>query len=84
MQVLSDECSSPAKDTTGAVEAIRNLHLVRGSEVKSRAAALVQPRDILIITPATFRERLDAKRLQAKATQVRELLPDLSRLDKLE
>lgn len=46
-KVLSGECSSPAKDTTGAVEAIRNLHLVRDSAIKSRTAALVQLRSFL-------------------------------------
>ena len=34
-KVMSGECSSSAKDTTGAVGFIRNLHLVRDSAVKS-------------------------------------------------
>ncbi|MDQ1594435.1 MAG: transposase [Arthrobacter pascens] len=38
-KVLSGECSDPAKDTTGTVEAIRNLHLVRDSAIKARSAA---------------------------------------------
>lgn len=80
-KVLSGECSSPAKDTSGAVEAIRNLHLVRDSAIKSRTAALVQLRDILVTAPGSLKERLCAKTLQAKAMQARSLRPDLARLD---
>lgn len=83
-KVLSGECSSPAKDTTGSIEAIRNLHLVRDSAIKSRTAALVQLRDILVTAPGTLRQRLDAKTLQAKATQARSLRPDLDRLNQPE
>lgn len=83
-KVLSGECSSPAKDTTGAVEAIRNLHLIRDSAVKSRTATLVQLRDILVTAPAALRGRLNAKTLQAKAMQARSLRPDLVRLDEPE
>ncbi|XKH52868.1 transposase [Citricoccus nitrophenolicus] len=80
-KVMSGECSSPAKDTTGAVEAIRNLHLLRDSAVKSRAAALVQLRDVLVTAPTGMRERFDARTLEGKATQARALRPDSSRLD---
>ncbi|HET7415484.1 MAG TPA: IS110 family transposase [Arthrobacter sp.] len=80
-KVMSGECASPAKDTTGAVEAIRNLHLVRDSAVKSRSAALVQLRDVLLTAPAGMRERLNAKTLEAKATQARALRPDSTRMD---
>jgi transposase len=80
-KVLSGQCSSPAKDTTGAVEAIRHLHLVRDSAIKSRTAALVQLRDILVTAPGSLKERLGAKTLQGKATQARSLRPDMARLD---
>jgi transposase len=83
-KVMSGECASPAKDTTGAVEAIRNLHLVRDSAVKSRSAALVQLRDILVTAPTGMRERLEAKTLEGKATQARLLRPDTTRLDEPE
>lgn len=83
-KVISGECSSPAKNTTGTVEAIRNLYLLRDSAVKSRAAALVQLRDVLVTAPTGMRERFDAKTLEGKATQVRALRPDTSRLDEPE
>lgn len=79
-KVQSGECASPAKDTSGAVEAIRNLHLVRDSAVKSRTAALVQLRDVLVTAPDDLRRRLDAKTLQAKAMQAKSLRPDMARL----
>ncbi|MDQ1059844.1 transposase [Arthrobacter globiformis] len=79
-KVLSGECSDPAKDTTGAVEAIRNLHLVRGSAIKARSAACVQLRDVLLTAPDHLRTRLTAKTLEGKATQARTLRPDLSRI----
>ena len=79
-KALSGECRATAKDTTGRVEAIRNLFLVRDSAIKSRTAALVQLRDVLVTAPAGVRERLDAKTLQGKATQARALRPDLARL----
>lgn len=83
-KVISGECSSPAKNITGTVEAIRNLYLLRDSAVKSRAVALVQVRDVLVTAPTGMRERFDAKTLEGKATQVRALRPDTSRLDEPE
>lgn len=79
-KVLSGECSDPAKDTTGAVEAIRNLHVVRDSAIKARSAACVQLRDILLTAPDQLRNRLTAKTLEGKATQARTLRPDLNKL----
>ena len=76
-KVLSGECSAPAKDTTGTVEAIRNLHLVRDSAIKARSAAFVQLRDILLTAPGDLRARLDAKTLEGKASQARSLRPNL-------
>jgi transposase len=83
-KVMSGECAAPAKDTTGAVEAIRNLHLLRDSAVKSRAAALVQLRDVLVTAPTGMRERFDAKTLEGRATQARALRLDTTRLDEPE
>lgn len=79
-KVLSGECSGPAKDTTGTVEAIRNLHSVRDSAVKARSAACVQLRDVLLTAPDHLRTRLTAKTLEGKATQARALRPDLGRI----
>lgn len=39
-KVLAGECTNIAKDTSGAVEAIHQLHVVRASAVKARSAAL--------------------------------------------
>lgn len=79
-KVLSGECKDPAKDTTGTVEAIRNLHLVRDSAIKARSAACVQLRDVLLTAPDHLRIRLTARTLEGKATQARALRPDLSRI----
>jgi transposase len=79
-KVLSGQCSAPAKDTTGPVEAIRNLHLVRDSAIKARSAACVQLRDVLLTAPGDLRTKLSAKTLEGKATQARSLRPDLSRI----
>jgi transposase len=79
-KVLSGECSAPAKDTTGTVEAIRNLHLVRDSAIKARSAAIVQLRDVLLTAPGELRARLDARTLEGKASQARNLRPDLTRI----
>ena len=42
-KVLSGEATVIPKDTTGAVEAIRQLQVARHSAVKARSVALCQP-----------------------------------------
>ena len=61
-KVLSGEATGAATDTTGIVEAIRQLSVARNSAVKARAAALCQLGDLLITAPAALREQLDTRR----------------------
>ena len=56
-------CSRPArpsgpKQTDGIVESIRLLRVARQSAVKSRSAALVQIRDLIITAPQELRDQL--------------------------
>jgi len=56
------------KQTNGIVESIRMLRVARDSAVKSRSAALVQIRDLLITAPQELRDQLlDRKTLRGKA-----------------
>jgi transposase len=57
-KVLSGEATGLPKDTTGSVEAIRQLHVVRGSAVKARSAALAQLGQLIATAPAALREHL--------------------------
>lgn len=56
------------KQTNGVVESIRLLRVARDSAVKSRSAALVQVRDLIITAPQELRDQLsDRKTLRGKA-----------------
>ena len=57
------------KQTDGIVESIRLLRVARNSAVKSRSAALVQVRDLIITAPQELRDQLsDRKTLRGKVT----------------
>jgi transposase len=57
------------KQTDGIVESIRMLRVARDSAVKSRSAALVQVRDLIITAPQELRDQLSCRRtLRGKAT----------------
>jgi transposase len=45
-KVLAGECTAIAKDTTGIVEAVRQLHVARAGAVQARTAALNQLDDL--------------------------------------
>jgi transposase len=79
-KVLAGECTAVPKDTTGAVEAIRHLLIVRASAIKSRTAALNQFDKLLVTAPAPVREGLTAASLAGKATQAASWRPDSDRL----
>ncbi len=66
-KVLSGQATAVAKDTTGIVEAIRQLKVARDSAVKSRTIALQQIRDLLVTGPDQLRQELAGRTLQAKA-----------------
>jgi transposase len=79
-KVLSGEATATPKDTTGIVESIRQLRLVRAGAVKSRSAALAQLRDLIATAPADLREQLTRKTLRGRATQCARLRPNHARL----
>src|SRR5436309_6803977 len=57
------------KQTDGIVESIRLLRVARHSAVKSRSAALVQVRDLIITAPQELRDQLSCRKtLRAKVT----------------
>jgi transposase len=57
------------KRTDGVVESIRLLRVARQSAVKSRSAALMQIRDLIITAPQELRDRLSCRKtLRGKVT----------------
>lgn len=80
-KVLAGEATALPKDTTGSVEAMRQLRLVRASAVKARTAALEQLGELTTTAPAELRERLGARTsLHTWATTCARFRPDVSRL----
>jgi len=81
-KVLSGEATAQPKDTTGSVEAIRQLRVVRASAIKARTAALEQLGDLTMTAPAALRERLGARTsLHTWATTCARFRADVSRLE---
>ncbi len=69
------------KQTTGIVEAIRQLRVARESAVKSRSAAMLQLGDLILTAPSDLREQLATRKtLKGKAGLCRRLRPDTSAL----
>lgn len=79
-KVLSGEATTTPKDTTGPVEALRNLKVARDSAVKSRTIALQNIRDLLLTAPARLRESVTGMTLPAKAKHFASCRPDRTRL----
>ena len=80
-KVLAGDTKVIPKDTTGVVEAIRQLKVARDGALKARGAALVQLRDLIITAPAELREALSRRKtLRGRATLCRRLRPDITRL----
>ena len=79
-KVLSGEATVVPKETTGAVEAIRQLRLTRRSAVKARAVASRQLGDLIVTAPADLRERLSCKTLPGQAAICVRFRPDRQRL----
>jgi transposase len=80
-KVMAGEATSVPKDTTGGVEAIRQLHVVRASAVKARTAALEQLGELLTTAPAELRERFAPRTsLHRRALACARLRPDVARL----
>jgi transposase len=78
--VRSGEARGLPKDTTGIVEAIRQLRLVRASAIKSRTAAVVQLRDLITTAPGAVRARLDRLPLASQLSACVRLRPNQQRL----
>lgn len=74
-KVLTGQATAQAKDTTGPVEAIRQVKVARDSAVKARMIALHQIRDLLVTGPDTLRRQLAGKTLPAKAKHLARLRP---------
>jgi transposase len=80
-KVLAGESNGVPKDTSGAVEAIRQLKVAKEGALKARAAAFVQLRDLTVTAPADLREGLsERKTLRGRAALCRRFRPDPARL----
>ena len=81
-KVLAGEATAVPKDSTGRVEAIRQLRLARASAVKARSAALTQLGELIVTAPAELREHLQRHRktLRGRAGLCARLRPDRRRL----
>jgi transposase len=67
--LLAGKATVTPKETDGITESIRMLRVARNSAVKSRTAATVQIRDLIITAPQPLRDQLaDRKTLRGKAT----------------
>ncbi|WP_258771901.1 IS110 family transposase [Brevibacterium aurantiacum] len=80
-KTLAGEASAVPKVSTGIIESIRELTVVRASAVKARTVAFVQLQDVAITAPASLRERLDARSGKGLARQCAKLRADGDRLD---
>jgi len=66
---LAGKAKAVPKQTDGIVESIRLLRVARHSAVKSRSAALVQVRDLIITAPQELRDQLCCRKtLRGKVT----------------
>lgn len=79
-KLLSGEATTIPKDTTGPIEALRNLKVARDSAVKSRTIGLQNIRDLLLTAPARLRESVTGMTLPAKANHFAACRPDPARL----
>jgi hypothetical protein len=69
------------KQTTGIVEAIRQLRVARDSAVKSRSVAMLRVGDLILTAPSVLRAQLATRKtLRGQATLCRRLRPDTNEL----
>ena len=80
-KVLDGRLSTQPKRTTGVVEAIRVLRVVRESAVKARSAALVQFQDLVTTASEDLRESLASRGTRANVTIASSWRPDVTRLE---
>jgi transposase len=78
---LAGKAKAVPKQTDGIVESIRLLRAARHSAVKSRSAAIVQLRDIIITAPQKLRDQLSCRRtIRGKASVCARLRPSAREL----
>jgi transposase len=78
---LSGTATAQPKQTSGIVEAIRQLHVARTGALKARTAALQQLDDLRITAPEQLRSELrQARTLKKRAALCLQLRPDRNRL----
>jgi len=79
--VLADNRPVTAKDTTGIVEAVRQLRVAREGAVKARSAALNALTGLIVTASEDLRQQLTARKtIRARATLCARFRPDPSRL----
>ena len=79
-KVLNGMATAIPKDTTGSIEAIRVLTVVRDSAVRERTQTLNQVKDLRITAPAALRETLDGFTLEAIAKKAARFRTEPARL----
>lgn len=79
-KVLAGMATATPKDTTGIVESIRMLSMVRDVAVRNRTQALNQIKDLRVTAPAALRERVAGLSLKALAKEATGFRPDMTRL----
>src|SRR6266704_1188626 len=78
---LSRTATAVPKQTSGIVEAIRQLQVVRTSALKARHAALQQLNDLIVTAPEQLRSELrHGRTMRAKAALCQKLRPDTQRI----
>jgi transposase len=78
---LSETATAVPKQTSGIVEAIRQIAVARNGALKARTAALQQLDDLIITAPDQLRDQLrQGRTLKARAALCRQLRPDNDRL----
>src|SRR6266851_528260 len=78
---LSGTATAVPKQTSGIVEAIRQLSVARAGALKARTAALQQLDDLVITAPEQLRGQLrHGRTLKARASLCLQLRPDTNRL----
>lgn len=74
--VLSGQASAIPKDTTGGVEALRNLRVARRNAIKHRSDAARRIKSLLITAPEPLRQQLTGLTALAMARKAAAFRPD--------
>ena len=79
-KVLSGDATAVPKDTTGIIEAIRMLKIVRDSAVKARTIAFNQLNALIVTAPEDLRNQFRGLNSRAAANRAHNLRPDAAQL----